>query len=135
MDLSTLSDERIILAYRTIRDRKEAREAEHKAEIAPYTTQMRAIETELIRRMNEREQNSTATDAGTAYKQVASSVKVVNSGTFLDWLKETGNWNCADIRGAKKEVESYLEEHQSLPPGLDISRVVKCGVRKPTGVK
>jgi hypothetical protein len=50
-------------------------------------------------------------------------------------LRESGKWELADIRAAKKEVEAFVEDQKALPPGLDINRVIKCGVRKPTGVK
>lgn len=133
--VSDLTDANLIGVYRELRDRKEAMREEHAKQLAPYNEQMSTIESELLQRMADRGSDNSKTPHGTAYRSIASSVKVVNSGVFLDWLQETGNWECADIRGAKKEVEAYMEENEALPPGLDISRVVKCGVRKPTGVK
>lgn len=135
MDFQKLTDAQLIGCYRELRDRADAIKEKHKAELAPYSQNMSAMESELLRRMDEREVNSTATNNGTAYKSVLTSVKVANSGVFLQWLKDTDQWHLADIRGAKKEVESYMEEHEALPPGLDASRIIKCGVRKPTGVK
>lgn len=135
LEISDLTDANLIGAYRELRDRRDQLKDKHAKELAPYNTQMGSIESELLKRMDARGAENSKTPHGTAYKSIVSSVKVVNSGAFLDWLQETGSWECADIRGAKKEVEAYMEEHAALPPGLDVNRMVKCGVRKPTGVQ
>jgi len=134
MEIGQVQDVRLIGAYRQLRDRKEAMVEKQRAEVKPLDTAMKQIETELLRRMQERGSDSTKTDEGTAFKTTVASIKVENSGAFFDWLTETGHWECAEIRGAKKEVEAYMEKHEALPPGLNINRMVKCGVRKPTGV-
>ena len=134
MDIATLTAANLIGAYRAIRERKEGIVDKHKVELAPYNTQLGLLEAELLSRMATEETNSFSTDKGTAYKSVVASVRVADSGAFFDWLRETGNWQYAEIRAAKKEVEAYVDENAALPPGLDINRAVKCGVRKPTGV-
>ena len=135
MELTTLTTDNLIGVYRNIRERKEAKEAEQKEVLQPYKDQMKVIENLLLKRMQEGNVNSMPTDKGTAYQTVVSSVKVANSGAFFDYLRESGKWNLADIRAAKKEVEAFVESEKALPPGLDINRVIKIGVRKPTGVK
>lgn len=135
IDLKKLTHANVIGVYRSMRERKEALAEKHKAELKPFNEQMTLLENELVRRMHEDGTNSFNTDNGTAYKRTLSSVRVANGGAFFDWLRETDNWQLADVRAAKKEVEAWLEKEQSLPPGLDINRVIKCGVNKPTGVK
>jgi hypothetical protein len=135
MEIAQLAADDLIGVYRNLRDRKEALVEEQKKVIDPYNVQLKLIEGELLKRMQAGSVNSLPTDQGTAYTSTVASVKVANSGVFFDYLKESGHWELADIRAAKKEVEAYVEKEQSLPPGLDINRIIKCGVRKPTGVK
>lgn len=114
------------------------------AHLQPYKARMEAIENEFLKRLNERGQDASPTEHGTAYKSVLLNVSLSPEGpaygplmgreAFLDFCLD--NWegfgNEALIFSAQKDaVKKYKEEHEgSPPPGVATSYFIKVNIRK-----
>jgi hypothetical protein len=83
--------------------------------------------------MIEREAESFKGQSGSAFVTTQASVSVKDSSAFFDWLQETGNWACADIRAGKKEIKNFAENTGGdLPPGVNMSQKRVVQFRAPT---
>lgn len=113
-----------IKEYITLRDAKEARKKEHTAELrAKYNDRMEAIEVLFLRAFNKTGSSSVnAKGVGTAFLKDRVSDTVTDRTEFLGWVLETGNLDFLESRVAKSAVDAWVEEHQTLPPG--VKRVV-----------
>lgn len=55
---------------------------------------------------------------GTAYKAVKKSYRVENWDDFIEFVKDTENWQLLEKRVAKKAAAEIHEEERAVPPGL-----------------
>lgn len=74
--------EEVIAKYVQLRDEVAAISKQQAEELRPKRDAMEAIETWLLNQLNTVGSNSFKTGAGTAYKTVASTVKLVDAGAF-----------------------------------------------------
>lgn len=122
----------LIDRYIAIRDKKEAIAKEQKAVMARINSALERIETMLMDQLETAGSESIRTPAGTAYRSVRTSVKVEDRDQFLDYVRQHEGWDLLESRASKKDVESFLEEHQDLPPGLSVRRDAVINVRRPS---
>ena len=105
---------------------------------------MEAIENEFLRRLNERGQDASPTEHGTAYKSVLLNVSLSPEGrpygdltgreAFLDFCLD--NWDgfgneALMFQPQKDSVKRYMEEHEGVPPaGVKVAYFTKVNVRR-----
>lgn len=123
-----LSD--LIRKYLKIRDAKEALVAEQKKELARFNNALDKIEQMLLSEFNETGQDSAKTPYGTAYRSVRTSAKVADRDAFFDFVRENEAWDFLESRANKTAVQQFMEEHEDLPPGVDVSRVTTINIRR-----
>ena len=75
--------------------------------------------------------DSFKTKSGTAYRTVKTSYRVGNWDAYLNWLKETNNFQCLEKRAAKNAVKEIHDETGEIPPGLEYVAEVAFDVRRP----
>lgn len=120
----------LIEKYLKIRDAKDAKVKEHKDELARYNNALTKIEQLLLKEFNETGQDSAKTPFGTAYRTIRTSAKVADRDSFFDFVRETEGWDFLESRANKSAVEAYMEEHDELPPGVDVSRTTTINIRR-----
>jgi hypothetical protein len=120
----------LIQKYLKLRDAKSELEAKHKQETSRYTQAMAKIEKMLLAEFNETGQDSAKTGAGTAYKTIRTSAKVADRDAFFDFVRESESWAFLESRVNKTAVEEYLQEHEQLPPGVDVTRSATINIRR-----
>lgn len=91
---------------------------------------MEALEGDLKTIMDSLGVDSLKTEFGTAYLKMTSHVSTADKSAFLDYVKNTGQWDLLDIRGSKTSLESFIEENQVIPPGIDVYKEQTVGIRK-----
>lgn len=69
---------------------------------------------------------------GTAFRTVKTSYRVVEWGSFIEWIKENNAFHCLEKRCAKLAVKEIHDESGTVPPGLDYIAEVEMDVRRPT---
>jgi hypothetical protein len=120
----------LIDRYIAIRDKKEEIAAEQKAVMARINNALSKIEKLLMEQLEEAGSESIRTPAGTCYRSIRTSVRVEDRDQFLDYVRENEAWDLLESRAAKKDVETFLEEHQDLPPGISVRRDAVVNIRR-----
>lgn len=72
------------------------------------------------------------TKYGTAFRSVKTKYMMGDWQEFIDWIKETGNYQCLEHRSAKLAVKEIHDVTGEIPPGLNYSAEVEFDVRSPT---
>lgn len=122
--------EELIDKYIKLRDLVSDMEAEHKAKIARAKSAMEKIETQLLNTLNETGQESARTKAGTAFKSISTSARVVDRDAYISFVREGGYWSMLESRISKKSAEEWLNTTGSPPPGVDITRRYTVNIRR-----
>ena len=144
----------VVEKYIQLRDDKAVLAEKHKAEMEPFNQQMEVIEKWLLQEMDRIGADSIKTDAGTPYKSVAKSVKMVDSESFKQFVfadainhitgimgqdyeklvKETLltdiKWDIVNFQPGKKGIIDYTAETGHLPPGIDMSSFITVNIRR-----
>lgn len=120
----------LIAKYVELREKKARMDEEHKQRLAPINKAMDTLEAYILKNFQESGVESARTDAGTAYISEKSSTTVADKEAFLNFVKQSEAWHLLDVRALKTAVEEYLTVNQTLPAGVNISRVIGINVRK-----
>lgn len=107
--------------YIMARNEKARIEREAAEQIQPFTEAMEDAKAAIVQYMVANEQKSIRVDAGLVSLITETSVYIVDQSAFSDWVKETGNLSCMQMRVAKANVLEYADEHGKLPDGLESS--------------
>ena len=120
----------LIGKYIKIRDAKAEEESKHKEHMKRFNNAMTKIEQMLLSEFNETGQESAKTPHGTAYRSVRVAAKVADRDSFLAFVRESDGWDFLESRVNKTAVQEYMDEHDELPPGVNVSRSVTINIRR-----
>lgn len=109
----------IVARYIALRDKKAEIKAKYDAEVEAIDTAMNRVENYLLKLMTELGVESIRTSAGTPYVSRRTSATVADWEMFLDWVRSNGEWSMLERRANKTVVQSWRDEHNDLPPGLN----------------
>ncbi len=140
----TEDDGELVQRYISIRDWLAEENKRFAAHLQPYKAQMEGIENEFLKRLNERGQDASPTEHGTAYKSTLLQAQLSPDGrpygdlagreAFLDFCLD--NWRgfgneALMFQPQKDSVKKYMEEHGGVPPpGVKVSWFTKVNVRR-----
>ena len=117
--------------YIKMRDKKAQMKAEFDASVAPLTEKMDKLEIKLLQAFDQLGMDSVKTEFGTAYTTVRTSASVADKDTFMNFVKEQGEWSLLEIRAAKLAVEQFRDANDNtLPPGINIREERVVNVRR-----
>ena len=122
--------DQLVSAYIQVRDQVAELEAAHKERIKPYKAALEKLELDVLQALDEAGVESMKTKFGTAYKSQKTSVTVADRSAFMDYVKAHQAFELLDVRPSKTAVENFLAEHQDVPPGVNLRRVVACNFRR-----
>lgn len=122
--------DQLIGAYIKIRDTVAEKEAAHKEAMKPFKEALSQLEGQVLEMLDASGVDSIKTKLGTAYKSEKSSVTVADRSAFMDYIREHSAFDLLDVRPNKSAVEIFLQEHQDVPPGVNMRRVVSCNFRR-----
>jgi hypothetical protein len=129
IDAATLSTGTLVECYIALRDRRGRRKAEYEvADEADKKTQA-ALEGLLLKRFAAEGVESVRCPAGTAFRASAISASVTDRDTFFTWACEN-NEHMLDIRVNRSVLQTYREETQSIPPGINFAEASVLRVRR-----
>jgi hypothetical protein len=118
--------------YVQTRDEKAELEAAHKEALKPVTAKIGKIEATLLEVMNKTGMDSIKTAFGTAYKSTRTSATVADKEAFWDFVVANNEYGLVDKRVSKTAVEQYLEQHESLPAGINWRSEMTINFRRAT---
>lgn len=120
-----------IKKYIEIRDLLEARNKKRDEADKPYRDAMQALEGFLAQQFNEMGTDSIACrGVGTAYRSKLMSTKVADRGTFLGFVFDNKAEQFLTSAVSKEAVKDYIEQHQTPPPGIDVTFIHKINFRR-----
>lgn len=127
--------EELVDEYVRLRDQKSAVAAKAKELIDKLETKMDTLEADILQKFDELGVESARTKAGTAFKKVSRSTSVAQWDDFLPWVQTTGNWHMLTRAANKTAVLEYADEHEDLPPGINLYSKIELGINRPTKAK
>lgn len=126
----TATIDRVVGAYRKLRDLKKDMQDRHKEELQPLDEKMEKLENHLHQQLLATGVDSMKTPHGTAYLSRTASVKVEDWECALDFIKANDLWHMLEKRLAKSAVEEFVAGQNQNLPGTEISYIQKVNVRK-----
>lgn len=133
------TDLQLVEAFILRRDEIKRMQEDFKKQCAPFYAQMDTIENEMLRRLNERGADHSATDAGTAFKVRSTQVQCEDKKALFDFAFGNPEWgyDLLTANVSKETLNLYMDKTKStdhpgglVPPGLKVNFVVGVQFRK-----
>lgn len=122
--------EDLISKYISLRDKRAQLKKAYQAKDDVLKAAMDAAEAAALKRMEDLGAKSIRTDAGTVYKEEKRSVTTADAETFFNYVREHNAWDMIEKRPAKATVLEWVDEHGSLPPGLNLYSELTIKIRR-----
>ena len=76
---------------------------------------------------------SIKTSEGTAYTTTRYTASLQDPAAFMQFVKDTDNFDLMDRKANAPAVRDYVAEHGTLPPGVNLSSISTIGIRRAPG--
>lgn len=100
------------------------------AAVDEIRTKRDKVDREFLARFSQQGLTNVKTNAGTVSIIKRESYSVADRDSFLAWVRDNNALDFLETRVNKKMVETYKEEHEDIPPGINYSAVNTIGQRK-----
>ncbi len=124
----------LIEKYMLLRKKKDELKTKYKEDVEKLDAFMERIEGALGQFLQTSGSQNLKTAHGTAYLATKWSATVSDGEAFrthlLRQLANGKGWEGADIRANAPQIRKYLEENNSLPPGVNLNQVIEVQIRK-----
>lgn len=121
---------KMVESYVKLRDKKAAIKAAVEADVAKVDALLARVEGELLRHFQETGVESARTPAGTAYRSTQVSCTKADNEAWMSFLRESDEWDLADVRPSKANIKAYRDAGNELPPGLNWREEVTVNIRR-----
>jgi hypothetical protein len=121
----------VIAAYLTLRNRKDAMEAEVKDKVKTIKLKMDKLEAWIKEQADAQGVTSFKTKHGTAFLTTTDYANVGDWDAVLDFIRENEAYDMLEKRVSKTAVRGYIEQTKSVPPGVNYGTKLDVNVRKP----
>ena len=129
--IAELEDVSLLKIFIGLRDKRSKRKADYDADDAGDKDKQNRIETEFLRRFNERGiDNVSSREFGTAYRSTRSSATVADWEAVLDHVIRQDAWELLERRVSKGAIQQYRDVHDDLPPGVNWSEAQVVNFRR-----
>jgi hypothetical protein len=129
--IAELEDVSLLKIFIGLRDKRSQRKADYDADDAGDKDKQNRIETEFLRRFNERGiDNVSSREFGTAYRSTRSSATVADWEAVLDHVIRQDAWELLERRVSKGAIQQYRDVHDDLPPGVNWSEAQVVNFRR-----
>lgn len=121
-----------IAAYMKLRAKKSEVEARIKDEVAVIEAGMDKIEKWIKTQADTMGVTSFKTKHGTAFLTTKDYANVENWDATLNFIRQNEAYDMLNKAVNKTAVRGYIEQHKSVPPGVNYGTKIEVSVRKPT---
>jgi hypothetical protein len=128
MDDSKIED--VVGAFVDVRDRLSALKSEWKTIEEEMKLILSKYEMWLRDKADALGVDSFKTKYGTAYKHLKETYRIGNWITFIEYIKETDNFQLLEKRVAKNAARE-IHQLEGIPPGLEYFSEFEIGIRRP----
>ena len=113
-----------------LRDRVDAKTRAYKDSIKQDETDIDLLENLLLAEINKLDGQSIKTANGTALRTTLTSFRVADRETWVNWVIANNQGDLLTLHVAKEAVKEYTDQN-GLPPGLNMTTIHRCNVRRP----
>lgn len=125
--------EKIVRAYRNIRDRKQELNRAHEKVIADLDEKLEKLKGVMLAELNTNKGEGIRTAAGTFFRKLETIPTGSDWDAFYDWIKENDAFDALERRIKRTFISDYMDSHDgAIPPGVSVFRRYTVEVRKPT---
>lgn len=122
---------RLTKAYIRMRDARQAAKKEWEEKDAEIKKKMERVENEMLRFLNDTQQDASRTESGIVYRQEEVTPTGSDWELFYDWVKKNNAFDALERRIKKTFIKTYMEEHHGgIPPGVSVYREYVVRVRR-----
>lgn len=133
MEDEPMNVDRLVLAYRKIREVKQDKEEAHKDAIAELDEKLDRISAELLKICSEQGVDSLRTSSGTVTRGTRTRYWTSDWDSMYEFIKEHEAYSLLEQRINNKNMRQFIEENpDDLPMGLNADTKYTVTVRKPT---
>jgi hypothetical protein len=116
--------------YVKLRDKIKELEDKFDEQIKPYKDMLEQLNSLLLDHLNTTNQDSAKTAAGTVYRSERVTASLADAAAFRRFVIGGEHWDLADWKANSTTVQAFNTEHGALPPGVNLNRAYKVGVRR-----
>jgi hypothetical protein len=127
-------DERV-RQYVACRDEIDKVEKRHKEELEPLQNLQKVLAGILQQFLDDTGVDSIKTEYGTAYATTRFSAALADPEAFMQHVIQNNSFELLDKRANVTAVKDYVKEHNTTPPGVNLSSITSIGVRRPAKAK
>ena len=113
-----------------LRDRVNAKTRAYKDSIKQDETDIDLLENLLLAEINKLGGQSIKTANGTAIRATLTSFRVADRECWVNWVIANNQGDMLTLHVAKEAVKEYTDQN-GLPPGLNMTTIFRCNVRRP----
>jgi len=111
--------DQVVLKYIALRDKKAEHKKAYDAKIEAIDAGLEKLEAFIKASLEQLGVESVRTSAGTAYQSTRTSATAADWPMVLEWIRANEHWDMLEKRVNKSFVESYRNEFEDLPPGVN----------------
>lgn len=120
----------LVEMYIKLRDRiKQANDA-HEERLKAAKELLERLNGTLLTKLNEVGGDGIRTPHGTAYRTERKSATLADPAVFRSFVIDHGQYDLADWKANATAVAAFIEENQSIPPGVNYTTTFTVGVRR-----
>ena len=113
-----------------LRDRVDAKTKAYKDSIKQDETDIDLLENLLLAEINKLDGQSIKTANGTAFRATLTSFRVADREVWVNWVIANNQGDMLTLHVAKDAVKEFTDQN-GLPPGLNMTTIHRCNVRRP----
>lgn len=122
--------EELVGNYIALRDKRAALKKKYTEKDDVLKAAMESAEAMALKQLDAVGAKSIRTDAGTVFKEEKRSVTTADASVFFDYVREHNAWDMIEKRPARATVLEWVDEHGSLPPGLNLYSELTIKIRR-----
>lgn len=115
-----------------LRDKIRKLDADHKEQMAPFREALDELNGLMLNHLNEVGADNVKTASGTVYKSSRKTAPIADRSAFWEYVQSNENFDLLDWKANVTAVGDFVEEHNSLPPGVSFNVHQTVGVRRGT---
>jgi len=123
--------DQVIEAYLKYRNKKESLEAEIKDQVKELKDKMAKLEAWIKAKADAEGVTSFKTAHGTAFVTTNDYANVADWDAVLSFIKKNDAFDMLEKRVSKNAVRGYIDEHKTVPSGVNYGTRIDVNVRKP----
>lgn len=116
--------------YVIVRDMLKALEEEHAKKKKELNSVLETLSGIIQKFMDDHNLENLATAAGTCYKSTRHTASLSDPAAFMNYVIANQAFDLLDRRANSTAVKAFVQEHNSLPPGCNLSAIQSLGVRR-----